>query len=77
LPYQWSNDSWWSGAGVQIGSNSGYPLSVWFTVDTGHWYGIWVWGGGSIYGDGWRTFGGSGAISRLNVGVPSISMALY
>ena len=73
----WSDDSWWSGAGSHSGSNSGYPLSSWFTVDSNHWYAMWVWTGGSIYGSGWGTFSGSGAGAQLSTATPSISFVLY
>ena len=73
----WNDDSWWSGAGYHTGSNSGYPLSAWFTVDSAHWYAMWVWAGGSVYGDGWSTFWGSAAYSSLNVATPSISLVVY
>jgi hypothetical protein len=73
----WSDDSWWGGAGSHSGSNSGYPLSSWFTVDSNHWYAMWVWTGGSIYGSGWGTFSGSGAGASMKTGTPSISLVLY
>ncbi len=73
----WSDDSWAVGAGAHSGANSGYPLSAWFTVDSNHWYAMWVWCGGSIYGDGSHTFWGSFGSSSMNVVVPSISIVLY
>jgi hypothetical protein len=73
----WSDDSWWGGGGSHSGSNSGYPLSSWFTVDSNHWYTMWVWTGGSVYGSGWGTFSGSGAGASLKTGTPSISLVLY
>jgi hypothetical protein len=73
----WNDDSWWNGAGYHTGSNSGYPLSAWFTVDSAHWYAMWVWAGGSVYGDGWSTFWGSAAYSSMNVAVPSMSVVVY
>jgi hypothetical protein len=73
----WNDDSWLSGAGYHTGSNSGYPLSAWFTVDSAHWYAMWVWAGGSVYGDGWSTFWGSAAYSSLNIATPSINVVVY
>lgn len=73
----WSDDSWTVGAGSHSGSNSGYPLSAWFTVDSNHWYAMWVWCGGSIYSDGSHTFWGSFGMSSMDVVVPSISIVLY
>ena len=73
----WSDDSWTVGAGGHSGSNSGYPLSAWFTVDSNHWYAMWAWCGGSIYGDGSHTFWGSFGMSSMNLLVPSISIVLY
>lgn len=73
----WSDDSWWAGAGGHSGSNSGCPLSAWFTVDSDHWYAMWVWIGGSTYGSGWGTFSGSGAGAQLSAGTPAMSIALY
>jgi hypothetical protein len=73
----WNNNSWWSGAGSHTGSNSGFPLSAWFVVDSSHWYAMWVWTGGSVFGDGWGTFSGSGAQSSLSVATPSISLVVY
>ena len=74
---QWNDNSWWSGAGSHNGSNSGYPLSAWFYGYSSRWYAMWVWAGGSVYGAGWSTFSGSGAISGMSLGVPSISLVLY
>jgi hypothetical protein len=73
----WSDDSWAVGAGDHSGSNSGYPLSAWFTVDSAHWYAMWVWCGGSTYGDGSHIFYGSFGNAYLDLVVPSISIVLY
>lgn len=73
----WNDNSWWNGAGNHTGSNSGYPLSAWFTVDTSHYYAMWVWAGGSVYGDGWSTFSGSAAYSSMSIATPAISVVLY
>ncbi len=73
----WSDDSWWSGTGWQTGTNSGYPLNAWFTVDSSHWYAMWIWCGGDISADGWHTFWGSGAGSSMSVSVPSITWELF
>ena len=75
---QWKDDSWFWDAGQRSGSNPGYPLTAWIPVSTARWYAIWVWSGGSVYGAGWGGFlaSGSSANSKLNVGVPLISMAL-
>lgn len=75
--YQWNDDSWWSGAGSNSGSTSGYPLFAQFNVDSAHWYALWVWCGGYVHGEGWGTFSGSGAGSDLNVTVPSITWELF
>jgi len=73
----WSDDSWWAGAGGHTSSNSGYPLSAWFTVDSDHWYAMWVWIGGSIYGSGWGAFSGSGAGAQLSASTPAMNLVLY
>jgi hypothetical protein len=73
----WDDDSWWSGAGSHSGSNSGYPLFAQFSVDSAHWYAIWVWCGGRATGAGWGTFSGSGAGSNLAVTVPSMGWELF
>ncbi|HEY8775685.1 MAG TPA: hypothetical protein VIM33_04280 [Gaiellaceae bacterium] len=72
----WNDDSWWSGASGS-GSNSGFPLSAWISVDNAHWYAIWIWCGGSVHGSGWGTFSGSGAGANLAVTVPSIMWELF
>jgi hypothetical protein len=74
--FQWRQDGFLGTTG-SLGRNPPYPLSAFFPVNTAHWYGIWVWSGGSIYGDGMNVAWGSSAWSRLNFVVPSISMALY
>jgi hypothetical protein len=71
----WSDDSWWSGASNQ-GSNSGFPLSADFEVDSSHWYALWVWCGVDDSAAGWGTFSGSGSGSSLAITVPSISWEL-
>lgn len=73
----WSDDSWWHGAGWHTGTNSGYSLAAWFSVDSSHWYAMWVWCGGDISADGWGTFTGSGAASTMSVTIPSITWGLF
>jgi hypothetical protein len=73
----WSDNSWWSGAGSHRGANSGYPLSAQFNVSSSFYYALWVWCGVRASGGGWGLFSGSGAGSRLNVTVPSISWELF
>jgi hypothetical protein len=73
----WSDDSWAVGAGDHSGANSGYPLTAWFPVDANHWYAMWVWCGGSIYGDGSHTFWGSFGSAAMDVVVPSIDVVVY
>ncbi|GEJ59096.1 hypothetical protein [Anaeromyxobacter diazotrophicus] len=73
----WSDDSWWSGTGWQTGSTSAHPLDAWFTVDSSHWYALWVWCGGDISAAGWGIFSGSGAGSTMSVAVPSITWELF
>jgi hypothetical protein len=74
----WSDDSWWSGAGSQSGSSSGFPLFAQFNVDSAHWYALWVWCGGYVHGAGWGGwFSGSGAGANLSVSVPSITWELF
>lgn len=73
----WNDDSWWSGAGSNTGSNSGFPLFAQFNVDSSHWYALWVWCGGRASGAGWGVFSGSGAASNLNVTVPSMTWELF
>jgi hypothetical protein len=75
--WQWSDDSWWSGAGTNSGSTSGYPLFAQFNVDSAHYYAMWVWIGGSASGAGWSWWGGSGAGSRINLTLPSITWELF
>jgi hypothetical protein len=72
----WNDSSWWSG-GSGSGSNSGYPLSAQFNVDSSHWYALWIWCGGNVSADGWHTFSGSGAGARLAVAIPSITWELF
>lgn len=73
----WSDDSWWSGTGWQTGSNSGYPLDAWFSVDSSHWYAMWIWCGGDVSADGWHAFWGSGAGATMSVAVPAITWELF
>lgn len=74
----WNDDSWWSGAGSNTGSNSGFPLFAQFNVDRSHYYAMWVWCGGRATAVGWGSpFWGSGAASVLNVTVPAIQWELF
>jgi hypothetical protein len=73
----WSDDSWWEGAGINRGSNSGFPLFAQFNVDNAHWYAIWVWAGTAVNAAGWGTFSGSGAQGGIRAMVPSISWELF
>lgn len=74
----WNDDSWWSGTGWRTGTNSGYPLDAWFTVDSSHWYAMWVWCGGDVSADGWGSpFWGSGAGASMSVSAPSITWELF
>lgn len=69
----WTDDSWWFGAGVNTGSNSGFPLFALASVNPQHTYHIWVRCGGSISAHGLDTFGDSFAGSHINATVPSIT----
>jgi hypothetical protein len=73
----WDDDSWWFGAGINTGSNSGFPLFAQLNVDNAHWYAIWIWAGANASAAGWGTFSGSGAGADLQTTVPSISWELF
>jgi hypothetical protein len=72
----WADSSWWSGVGLQEGSNSGFGLYAPLQVDQDHQYIIWVWAGGDVSAAGWDTFWGSGAGDDLSVAVPAITWEL-
>ena len=52
------------------------PLRANLSVDSNHYYAIWVWCGGSASGVGWDNFFGSAAYSEMYVSVPSITWEL-
>src|SRR4029450_36077 len=58
----WNDNSWWSGAGAQTGSNTAFPLFAQMNVDSSHWYALWVWCGGGVSACGFGSpFWGSNA----------------
>jgi hypothetical protein len=62
---------------VQSGSSSGYGLNASTFVNDQEFYEIWVWCGGSAWGDGNHTFWGSWAGSNLGVAVPWIHLEYF
>jgi len=72
----WNDSSWWRGAN-NTGSNLGFPLFSQCSVDSDHFYAIWVRCGGYNSAAGWSFFGGSGSNSSMFVGVPSITWELF
>jgi hypothetical protein len=73
----WSDDSWWSGTGLQFGSKPFGLMVPPFAVDSDHQYWIWVWAGGSVSAAGWGDYFGSEALNDLRVHLPSITWALF
>jgi hypothetical protein len=73
----WNDKASLYASDTMSGSNTGSSQIATFPVDSLHWYALWVWCGGSISGDGWGLFSGSGASSSINVTVPAIAWELY
>jgi hypothetical protein len=77
---QWkgNDNSWWSGAGAQTGSNTAFPLFAQMNVDSSHWYALWVWCGGGVSACGFGSpFWGSNAGASMSVTLPSMTWELF
>jgi hypothetical protein len=72
----WSSNTWWQGDGFNDGSNNAFPLFAQCTVDSQHFYHVWVRCGGSISAAGMNQWFGSDAGSRIFGSVPSITWEL-
>ena len=76
-PFLYIDDSWWRGTGNQYLENAGDALSIPITVDDRQWYVLLVYTGAHAYGSGFDFWGGSDALSYLEVNIPSISWAYF
>jgi hypothetical protein len=74
--FLWSSSTWWHGDGDNDGSNNAFPLFAQCTVDSQHFYHVWVRCGGSISAAGISQWFGSDAGSRIFGSVPSITWEL-
>jgi len=74
----WGDHSWYTPSGeIDLpGSNSGFPLSAQLQVDNDHSYGLFVWCGVDVYGEGDGLYSFGGARGQLSVHVPSITWEL-
>jgi hypothetical protein len=75
--FQWWADASWADTRIFSGSNNAFPLMASCTVDSQHFYHIWVRCGGSVSGAGFTNrIGGSDASSEIIASVPSITWEL-
>jgi len=75
--YLWNSSHWgWTNHGGK-GDTSGYSLSAGTYVDSGSYYALWVWCGGSASGDGDHVLWGSYGLSWIDVMLPWMSWSLF